>query len=347
VYLWTAPSAFNGSTITLEDNAQWLSWNNSSDEPINSAMILNGVAHIVVGDHNMIYTNLISGPGGFVMDAYNHAMVLSAANTFSGPTIIADGLQVALTNNGSISHSSLIFFGGTNVSTHIDVSGRSDQTLTLASGQTLAGVGGVNGSLVVSPLATISPAGTNTTIGITTGTNSVGTLAAANNVTLNGTTVIKLGSGTNDIIQAGAGITYGGTLNLVNISGAPLAAGSSFQVFSAATYSGSFANVTPTTPGAGLAWDLTQLSSGKVNVVSSSGGGPVISQFAVSGGNLVFSGTGGAANGTYYVLTSTNVATPLTNWTVLSTNAFDNSGNFSVTNAVSPNTPKKFFRLKL
>jgi autotransporter-associated beta strand protein len=347
VYLWTAPSAFNGNTITLEDNAQWLSWNNGSDEPINSAMILNGVVHMVVGDHNMIYTNLISGPGGFVIDAYNHAMVFSASNTYSGPTIIADGLKVALTGNGSISHSSLIFFGGGNpASAHIDASGRSDQTLTLASGQTLEGIGGVNGSLVVSSGATISPAGTNTTISITTGANPVGTLAAANNVTLNGTTVIKLnGSGTNDMIQAGAGITYGGTLNLANISDAPLAAGNSFQVFSAATYAGSFANITPATPGAGLAWDLTQLGSGKVNVVSASGG-PVINHFVVSGGNVIFNGTGGTANDAYYVLTSTNIATPLTNWIILSTNAFDNSGNFNVTNPVSPNTPKQFYILK-
>jgi len=56
-------------------------------------------------------------------------------------------------------NSSLIFFGGSDpTSTHLDATGRSDQTLTLASGQTLGGIGSVNGSLVVSSGATISPA---------------------------------------------------------------------------------------------------------------------------------------------------------------------------------------------
>jgi len=47
--------------------------------------------------------------------------------------------------------------------------------------------------------------------------------------------------GQNDVIQAAANIHYGGTLNLVNISSSPLVAGNSFQVFSAASYTGSFA----------------------------------------------------------------------------------------------------------
>jgi hypothetical protein len=49
VYMWTAPAAFNGTTVTLEDYAQWLSWGGSGNEPINSAMVLNGIAHVVVG----------------------------------------------------------------------------------------------------------------------------------------------------------------------------------------------------------------------------------------------------------------------------------------------------------
>src|SRR6267154_279350 len=109
-------------------------------------------------------------------------MVLSASNTYSGPTIIGssgNSVEVSLVGNGSISHSSLIFFGGNNSSsTHVDVSGRTDKTLTLASGQTLAGIGTVNGSLIVAFGATLSPAGTNTTIGITTGANAIGTIRA-------------------------------------------------------------------------------------------------------------------------------------------------------------------------
>jgi len=346
-----APGTFNGGNVIMENGAVWNTYGGSGDQSINIPITLNGVARFVIGDNNRIYTNVISGAGGFVCDVYNHAMILSAANTYTGPTVIgSDGNtpEVVLTNNGSISHSSLIFFGGSNPTVaHVDVTARPDQTLTLAGGQTLAGVGGVNGSIVVSSGATLSPSGTTAALGINWGgTNAVGAIAASANVSLNGTTVIKLdGSGTNDMVQAAANITYGGTLNLVNISSSPLAAGNSFHIFSAAAYSGSFAGITPGTPGAGLAWNTNQLGNGIVSVVTAPAQ-PVIGSVKASGGNLVFSGTGGTAFGTYYVLTTTNLATPLANWTPLFTNAFDSSGNFSVTNAINAGTPRLFYLLK-
>ena len=61
---------------------------------------------------------------------------------------------------------------------------------------------------------------------------------------------------------------------------------------------------------------------------------PAVNSFALSGGNLIFGGTNGPANGTYYVLTSTNVALPLTNWRSIATNSFSATGTFSVTNVV-------------
>lgn len=348
VDLWTAPAALNGSTITLDDNAQWRSWgSSSSDEPINSAIILNGVAHCILGDHNLVYTNLVSGTGGILMDYWNHAYVFSSSNTYSGPTIINDGPQVKLTGNGSISHSSLIFFGGSNPnSTHLDASSRSDSTLTLASGQTLGGIGAVAGNLVESAGATIAPAGTNTTISITTGTNQTGAITATGNIALNGTTLIKLnGSGTNDSLSAGGNLSYGGTLSLANISSAPLAAGNTFHIFSAGgSISSSFASITPTTPGSGLAWNTSQLSSGVISVVSTSG--PLFTNVVVSGTNIVVSGSGGSANGTYYVLTATNLMTPLANWAVWSTNSYDSSGNFVVTNPITVGTPARFYLIQ-
>jgi hypothetical protein len=252
-----------------------------------------------------------------------------------------------LTGNGSISQSSLIFFGGSNAAnTSLDASGRPDQTLTLAGGQTLAGIGGINGSLVVSSGATISPAGTNITLGITEGSNLTGTIAASGNVTLNGATVIKLnGSGTNDVVQAGANMMYGGSLSLVNISGSPLAPGNTFHIFSAAGHSGSFMNITPATPGAGLVWDTSQLNSGILSVATGTTQ-PFISSAQLSGGNLVLSGSNGVVNGTYCVLTSTNVAAPLASWTVLSTNNFAVNGAFSITNSLDSNVAQCFYLLK-
>ena len=222
------------------------------------------------------------------------------------------------------------------------MSGRPDKTLTLASAAgLLSGIGTVNGSLAVSAGATLSPAGTNTTIGITTGANTTGTISATNAVVLTGTSTLKLnGSGVNDQVQAGTSITYGGTLNLVNISGAPLANGNSFQIFNATSYTGSFTSITPAQPGAGLAWDTSQLNTLGFIGLAGCASQPVVNSVRVSGGNLIFSGTNGTASQSYSVLTTTNLATPIANWVPLLTNNFDGTGAFSVTNAISPSVGK-------
>jgi len=68
-------------------------------------------------------------------------------------------------------------------------------------------------------------------------------------------------NGTNDVLKSGLStITYGGTLNLVNLS-SPLTNGSSFKLFSASSYLGSFATITPATPGAGQAWNISALNT--------------------------------------------------------------------------------------
>jgi hypothetical protein len=59
---------------------------------------------------------------------------------------------------------------------------------------------------------------------------------------------------------------------------------------------------------------------------------PVFAPPQLSGNNLVLSGTNGPANGTYFVLTTTNLSLPVSQWTILSTNTFDANGNFSFTN---------------
>ena len=65
-----------------------------------------------------------------------------------------------------------------------------------------------------------------------------------------------------------------------------------------------------------------------------------------TGGGVILSVSGGISNGTYYVLDTTNVAMPLTNWTRLATNQFMTSSNFTFTNAIG-NNPKLFYRLQL
>jgi hypothetical protein len=336
-----------GGNVMLESNANFNTFGasaGSANYGLTGSITLNGIAHILVGETNLVFSNPIGGAGGFVWDAYNHEIVLQAANTYSGPTVIGGGLTLALSGNGSISHSSLIWLGGAT----IDVSGRPDNTLALTSGQTIAGIGTITGQLVVPVGATISPAGTNITLGLTEGSSITGAISAGNNIALNGNTVMKLnGSGVSDEVVSSTKIAFGGTLTLANVSGAPLAVGNSFQLFSAPSMTGTFSSISPATPGPGLAWDTSQLNSfGTLNVIAGASQ-PVVSSVRILSGNLIFSGSGGTANANYAVLTTTNVTTPLTLWTSLVTNSFDNTGAFSVTNAISSGTPQRYYRLKL
>jgi len=64
-----------------------------------------------------------------------------------------------------------------------------------------------------------------------------------------------------------------------------------------------------------------------------------------SNGKLVITGTNlnGGGNFHYAVLTSTNLAAPLANWTALSTNSFNENGTFDYTNSINTTNPAAFF----
>jgi hypothetical protein len=62
---------------------------------------------------------------------------------------------------------------------------------------------------------------------------------------------------------------------------------------------------------------------------------------------LIFSGDGGPAGGTNYLMTATNLALPIAQWTSIATNPFDDSGQFAITNTLPSVAPRQFFRLRL
>jgi hypothetical protein len=73
---------------------------------------------------------------------------------------------------------------------------------------------------------------------------------------------------------------------------------------------------------------------------------PTFTSFVpAQGGGTILSGDGGVGNGTYYVLTSTNLLTPLNQWMPIATNQFNSQGEFIFTNSVSTNA-SQFFILK-
>jgi hypothetical protein len=74
---------------------------------------------------------------------------------------------------------------------------------------------------------------------------------------------------------------------------------------------------------------------------------PTINSFKISGGNLILTGSGGSPNYGYVLVTSTNVRTPLTNWTVITNGVLDGTGGFSNTVPVNATNPASFYRLKM
>jgi hypothetical protein len=67
---------------------------------------------------------------------------------------------------------------------------------------------------------------------------------------------------------------------------------------------------------------------------------------ASAGTNVILTG-GGLVGGPYEILTAANPALPIAQWTVLTTNQAVAGGGFSYTNAIQPNQPAKYFRVRV
>jgi hypothetical protein len=76
---------------------------------------------------------------------------------------------------------------------------------------------------------------------------------------------------------------------------------------------------------------------------------PVITGINLSGSILTINGASGLASGTYSVLSSTDLALPLNQWTPVATKTLGASGNFNITitNAVNGDDAARFFTLQL
>ena len=77
---------------------------------------------------------------------------------------------------------------------------------------------------------------------------------------------------------------------------------------------------------------------------------PHIGSFKMVGLNVVISGTNGVNGGTYYLMDSTNLAKPLSQWTAVATNVVNTNGasggfTFTGTNAITTGLPQQFYIL--
>ncbi len=154
------------------------------------------------------------------------AQQLTTTCTYSGPTTIIGG-GLSLVGSGSIPNSASINIAN---GAAIDVSFKSDTTLTLNPGQTLKGDGDFN---------------------------------LVGNLVTQGTIELKLnkvgGSLTCDSVRSVTQMTYGGSLKLV-ITGDPLSSHDSVKLVHANNYTGAFSSILPASPGPGLVWNTNSLA---------------------------------------------------------------------------------------
>ena len=78
---------------------------------------------------------------------------------------------------------------------------------------------------------------------------------------------------------------------------------------------------------------------------------PTITGFSLVGGNVTINAANGQSGGTYYLLGSTNLTTPLSQWLPVATNVIVTNGSavngftFTATNVVQAGTPQEFYIL--
>ncbi len=259
-------------------------------------------------------TGDIGGSGG-LLKLGPGTLTLSGNNSYGGETVISGGTLLAQ-----------------------GASPTSYGNVTIASGGTLGGTGTING-------VTTNQAGGSIAPGLA---SSVGTLSFASDLYISGNLSIDVNRSlaqSNDVISvSGTLLNSGSGIVTVNNLGPALAVGNRFVLFNKPLAGGNTMTVT----GGGATWANNLATDGSITVTGlAPETPPTISSVTSSGGNLIFSGTNGTAGATYYVLTSTNVATPLAEWTRVATNVFGAGGSFSVTNAIVPSEPHRFYLLQV
>jgi hypothetical protein len=93
---------------------------------------------------------------------------------------------------------------------------------------------------------------------------------------------------------------------------------------------------------------LTVPGAGPASITVTPTTQPGISSVNLSGTDFVVSATNGISGNTYLVLTSTNLALPLSQWTPVATNILSANGNFTIvlTNTVNSHFPQQFYVLQ-
>ena len=234
-------------------------------------------------------------------------LTLTGASTFGGGTTVSAGTLRVNNPTGS---------------------GTGSGDLEVFSGATLTGTGIIGSATTIDNGASLAPG------------DPSGSLTISNSLTLNDSSLLQFALGTvSDSVRVSGNLFLTGQLSVTNATGFGPGSYTLFTCGGALT----FDNLVLVSAPAGYNYTFDTNTVGVVKLVATL---PVIGNPFVVNGKLVFSGTGGSNNATFYVLASTNLAAPINTWKSILTNQFDANGNFAVTNSPATNA-QYFYRLKL
>lgn len=204
----------------------------------------------------------------------------------------------------------------------------------------LAGSGSITSPVTVASTGTIGGGGA----------GAIGKFTVNSTINLGGNVSIRVDKSlvqSNDQIVATGIITNTGTGTVIitNSGATPLVVGDRFQIFSGAVNNGAALTVT----GGGMGWINNLAADGSVQAIPGIvyiTNSPAITSFSLSGANVLISGTNGQPGGTCYLLMTTNLAKPRTQWKTLATNILGgNAYTFIGTNAAIPGSAQQYFML--
>ncbi len=217
--LWDS-SGYNSSTLgsisksltisnaVIQNNNSQAFYGTTIPDSFTGPVNLQGAMTLIPTYQPMAFSGVISGPGSVVKSGTNN-VTLTAAETYTGPTTVNQGV-ITLSGSGSLASSNVTVAAGA----LLDVTGLGGG-YTTAAGQTVEVDGTANGNLIAGAYGTIqglgSDAGSLTlapggTLAI--GTFSTGgTLTVTNNLVINGGTNTFKWGGPDDMIAVGGNLS--------------------------------------------------------------------------------------------------------------------------------------------
>jgi autotransporter-associated beta strand protein len=254
----------------------------------------------------------VAGSAVLIEKVGSGELTLSGNNTYGGTTVTAGTLSVDNTTG----------------------SGTGSGNLEIMDGATLCGTGIVGSATTMDDYSILAPG------------NPTGTLTFSNNLSLQNTSILLFGLGTNSgQVDVNGSLFIAGSLTVTNSGGFRVG---SYTLFTCNPVNGlSFGSLTISSAPPGFYYSINTNTPGAVILVAAPTTPPVIGTITSSGSDLVMAGANGVPLGNYIVLSSTNLALPLSNWTPILTNQFDGYGRFCVTNSTPTNNAQNFYVLEL